>query len=121
MLSDRVHWSWVLPLLLLAAALSGSLLDFRAFEADEAASSLQSGLHRQHPLFLREVVVRTIALWPDQAVGYPVLLAAWGRVAGGSEVALRALSWFGGLLTLALTWRAGREIYGGGQGLLQPR
>ena len=89
-----------------------------AFEDDEAATILISGLHRDRHLPLTEVVSRSLERSPDQALGHPLLVAIWGRLAGNSEVALRALSWFGGMLALAWTWRAGRDMLGPSAGLV---
>ncbi|MCY4525678.1 MAG: glycosyltransferase family 39 protein [Anaerolineaceae bacterium] len=113
-----LNWSWIVPLLLLAAALSGSLLGSRGFDLDEAATLLRSGGHTPNPYNLAEIQEAILDKSPDQAMGWSLLVAAWGRVAGWSEVALRSLSWFAGLLALALTWRAGRDMLGADAGLV---
>ena len=115
---ERAHWSRVLPLLLLAAALSGSLLGSRGFDLDEAATLLRSGGHKPVPYNLAEIQQAILDKSPDQAIGWSLLVAAWGRMAGWSEVALRSLSWFAGLLALALLWRAGRAMPGAPAGLV---
>ena len=48
---------------------------------------------------------------PEQALGWPLLLSVWGRLAGWSEVAARALPCFGGLLALAWVYRAGHDLF----------
>ncbi len=107
-----------MPLLLLTAALSGSLLGSRGFDLDEAATLLRSGGYRPIPYNLAEIKEAILDKSPDQAMGWSLLVAGWGRVAGWSEVALRSLSWFAGLLALALTWRAGRDMLGADAGLV---
>ena len=116
--ADGIHWSWVLPLLLLAAALSAGLLASMAFDVDEAATALYSGLHRDRIPEPGEVLGTVVGEGPSEGLGYPLLIAVWHRMAGSSEVALRSLSWFGGLLALAWTWRAGREMFGAVGGLV---
>ncbi|MCE2488807.1 MAG: glycosyltransferase family 39 protein [Anaerolineae bacterium] len=115
---DRVHWSWIVPLLLLAAALSGSLLDVRAFNFDEASTLLRTGGHHSEPFNLEEIQQAILEKSPDQAFGWSFLIAVWGRVFGWSEVALRSLSWFAGLLALAWIWRSGRDMFGATAGLV---
>lgn len=115
---EKAHWCWVLPLLLLAAALSGGLLGSRGFDLDEAATLLRTGGHKPVPYNLAEIQGAILDKSPDQAIGWSLLVAAWGRMAGWSEVALRALSWFAGLLALALLWRAGRAMLGAPAGLV---
>ena len=116
--AERAHWSWVLPLLLLAAALSGSLLGSRGYDLDEAATLLRTGGYKPVPYNLAEIQQAILDKSPDQAIGWSLLVAAWGRMAGWSEVALRSLSWFAGLLALALLWRAGRAMLGARAGLV---
>ena len=47
-----------------------------------------------------------------------MLLSIWGRVAGWSEFAIRALSLFVGLLTLAWVYRTGRDFFTPAAGLI---
>ena len=108
----------MLPLLLLAAALSGSLLDWMALDADEAATVLYGSTDCGRTVNLTEVLATNIRENPDQAFGYPLLASLWARFTGCSEVALRTLSWLAGLLALAWTWRAGRDMYGPAVGLV---
>ena len=51
-------------------------------------------------------------------MGWPLLLSVWGRLAGWSEVAVRALPCFGGLLALAWVYRAGNDLFSPQAGLL---
>lgn len=45
--------------------------------------------------------------------GYPLILSAWTRLAGGSPFALRFLSALLGTAAVALTWALGRRLAGG--------
>ena len=113
-------WLWALLPLLLAAALAIPLLDVDAFNGDEPVSLVAAGVLRSGPLSLE-------ATWSfmgfqtatrDQAYGWPVLLAIWGYLVGWSEVAVRALSLFFGMLTLAWVYRTGRDLLAPRAGLL---
>ena len=118
LLNIRNDWLCMLPLLLLAAALAGSLLDANAFDVDESATLLRIGVRPTRVFTPEEVVQAIYEKSPDQALGWPLLVSGWVRVAGWSEVALRSLSWFGGLLAIAWIWRAGRHMFGAPAGLV---
>ena len=107
-------WLWALLPLLLAAALTIPLLDVDAFNGDEPASLLAAGVLSPGSFslaFLRD------NLHANQAQGWPLLLAVWGRIVGWSEPAVRALPCFAGLLTLALVYRLGRDFFAPTAGL----
>lgn len=118
LLSEDRHWLWLVPLLLLAVALASSVLDDKAFDADEASSVLRIGGKGGDPYSLAEVRVAVLKHSPDQALGWPLLLSLQARFMGWSEVALRSLSLFGGLLAVAWSWRAGREMFGPAAGFV---
>ena len=104
----------MLPLLL-AAALTIPLLNVDAFNGDEPASLLAAGINRSGPLSLVDAWNNVNA---RQALGWPTLLAIWGRLVGWSEVAVRALPLFAGCLTLACVYRTGRDFLAPRAGLL---
>ena len=108
-------WLWALLPLLLAATLATPLLDVDAFNGDEPASLLAAGILRNGPWSIEEVWNNTP---PRFAPGWSILLSIWGRVVGWSEVAIRALSLFAGLLTLAWVYRAGRDLLAPAAGLI---
>ena len=99
-------WLWALLPLLLAAALVIPLLDVDAFSGDELLSLLATGIQPSGR-----------SLDVNQAHGWPVLLFIWGRLAGWSEIAARAIPFFAGLLTLAWVYRAGRDLFAPAAGL----
>ena len=112
----HLSWLWVLPLLL-AAALAIPQLDRDAFHADESSSLIVAGALRPGPWSLAEVWSAVARRSPEQALGWPMLLSIWGRVAGWSEVAVRALPFFCGMLALAWVGRTGRDLFAPRAGL----
>ena len=111
-------WIWALVPLLLAATLVIPLLDVDAFNGDEPASLLAAGVLRSGSLSLEEIWSFITYRDPDQAYGWPLLLAIWGQLVGWSELAIRALSLFLGVLALACVYRAGRDLISPGAGLV---
>ena len=111
-------WLWALLPLLLAAALAIPLLDVDAFHGDEPASLLAAGVLRSVPLSLEATWSFITNSDPHQAYGWPALLAIWGHLVGWSELAVRALSLFFGMLTLAWVYRTGRDLFAPRAGLL---
>ena len=107
---SRLSWLWALLPLLLAAALAIPLLDVDAFNGDEPSSLKAAGIARSGPWSLEEVLSAVTRTSPEQALGWPLLLSAWGRFVGWSELAVRALSLFFGMLTLAWVYRTGRDL-----------
>lgn len=107
----------VLPLLL-AAALASPQLDADAFHPDETSSLLVAGTLRPGPWSMQDVWSAVARRAPEQALGWPMLLSLWGRVVGWSEVAVRALPFLAGMLTLAWVGRTGRDFYSPQAGFL---
>ena len=103
-------WLWALLPLLLAAALAIPLLDVDAFNGDEPASLLAAGIVRSGAWSVEEVLSTVARRSPEQALGWPLLLSVWGPLVGWSEVAVRALSLFFGMLTHAWVYRTGRDL-----------
>ena len=108
--ASRLSWLWALFPLLLAAALAIPLLDVDAFNGDEPASLLAAGILRSGPWSVEEVLSAVARRSPEQALGWPLLVSVWGPLVGWSEVAVRALSLFFGMLTLAWVYRTGRDL-----------
>ena len=111
-------WLWALLPLLLAAALVTKQLDNKAFFGDEMDSLYPAGINDAGPRNLAEVWEFIAEKHPNQTQGWPILLFIWGRLAGWSEPAIRSLSLFAGLLTLAWVHRAGRDFFGPQAGLV---
>ena len=110
-------WLWLLPILLLATALSIPHMDADAFHHDEAYSMLAAGVLRPGPHSLAAVREATALRSPEQALGWPILLSVWGRFAGWSEFAARTIPLFAGILTLALVYRTGSNLFAAPAGL----
>ena len=113
--ASRLSWLLALLPLLLAAALVVPLLDVDAFNGDEPASLLAAGILRSGPWSLADVWDNTA---PRHPPGWVVLLSVWGLFVGWSEFAIRALSLFIGLLTLAWVYRVGRGFFAPAAGLI---
>ena len=100
---------------LLAAGLVIPLLDVDTFHGDETASLLAAGIQRTGSWSILDVWENTA---PRHPPGWAILLSIWGRLVGWSEFAIRALSLFIGLLTLAWVYRAGRDLLAPAAGLI---
>ena len=111
-------WLWALLPLMLAAALAIPLLDVDAFNGDEPASLVAAGIVRSGPLSLEATWSYITNNNQNQAYGWPMLLAIWGHLIGWSELAVRTLSLFFGMLTLAWVYRTGRDLLAPQAGLL---
>ena len=109
---------WALLPLLLAAVLVTKQLDNMAFFGDEPDSLYSAGINDAGPRNLAEVWESIAEKDPTQTQGWSKLLFIWGRIAGWSEPAIRSLSLFAGLLTLAWVYRAGRDFFGLQAGLV---
>ena len=107
-------WLWAVLPLLLAAALAIPLLDVDAFNGDEPASLLAAGILRTAPWSILDVWENTA---PRHPPGWAMLLSIWGPIVGWSEFAIRALSLFIGLLTLAWVYCTGRNFFTPAAGL----
>ena len=116
--ASRPSWLWTLLPLLLAAALAIPLLDVDTFNGDEPASLVAAGIVRSGPLSLEATWSYITNSNQNQAYGWPMLLAIWGHFVGWSEVAVRALPLFFGMLTLAWVYRTGRDLLAPWAGLL---
>ncbi len=104
-------WLWALLPLLLATVLAIPLLDVDAFNGDEPVSLVAAGILSSGPRSLADVWGFLAENDPRNAPGWPILLSVWGLFVGWSEFAIRALSLFIGLLTLAWVFRSGRGLF----------
>ncbi len=98
--------------LLLAGALAVPQLNFDAFSEDELNSIIVSGgAHYGELTYPLGVIAKTNEHSPDQALGFPLIARLWGDFVGWSEFALRVLPTLAGLLTLALVYRLGSDLF----------
>ncbi len=108
--ASNLVWLWTLLPLLLAAALSIPQLDDDAFTGDEPKSLVVAGRYASGPQTLADVPNEVATRSSEQALGWPMLLFVWGRIAGWSEPAIRLISVLAGMLALALVARVGRDL-----------
>ena len=109
-------WLWALLPLLLVALLTIPHLGDIAFNGDEVSSLVDgAGAFLSGPQSLAEVPKH---ISPEQAMGWPLLLFVWVRIAGWSELATRVLPLCAGLLAHAVVYRAGRDFFSPKAGLI---
>ena len=96
--------------LLLAAGLTVTALGRDVFDVDEAATMISAGARHIGPLHRCRGRSSLFTL-ANQAWGIVVAYSLWGRATGWSELAVRALPWLTGLLTLACVYRFGRALF----------
>jgi hypothetical protein len=103
-------WWWLIPLFLVTFWLGARSLDADVIWVDEYHSLEDSGVSYFGPLspvgIWNKVAVRN----PWHAPGYFITLNSWYRLVGPEPPALRAMSLFLGVLTVAWTYRLGREL-----------
>ena len=95
----------------MAASLVVSVLGRDVFDVDESATMIGAGARHLGPYSVAEAVTGYVSRWPGHAWGHVVPYTMWGRVAGWSELAIRTLPWFAGLLTLAWVYRLGSALF----------
>ena len=116
--TQRPVWLWALLPLLLAGALTIPLLNDDAFTGDEPKTLFVAGVLSSGPYTLAGVVDALAVRSPEQALGWPILVFIWGRIAGWSEPAIRILPFLAGMLALALVARAGRDLLSPATGVI---
>ena len=116
--ASNFSWQWALLPLLLAATLSIPLLGDDAFTDDEPKTLFAAGVLSSGPHTLAGMLDVIAEKSSEQALGWPFLVFVWGRLVGWSELAIRALSLFFGLLALAWVYRTGRDLISPGAGLV---
>ena len=110
--SRKLRWLWLLPLLLIAVALAAPMLNADALFVDEYWSIRNSGGAYYGPLSPAEIWTTMAEVDPGgMGIAYQWLLAGWFALAGTSQFTLRLLSLFAGLLTLALLYRTGKQLF----------
>ncbi|MCY3781587.1 MAG: glycosyltransferase family 39 protein [Chloroflexi bacterium] len=104
------HWSIVLPILLLAAALSLRQIDLYPPTTDEFYSLYSSGWVVNSPFSPLDVIESLRQFGPDHVPGYFLLLSAWGNLVSYDLAIGRVLSIFCGLLSIAMIYRLARDF-----------
>ncbi|MEO0598747.1 MAG: glycosyltransferase family 39 protein, partial [Chloroflexota bacterium] len=108
---DR-YWLWVVPLMLIMSALVVPRLGYDGLWLDEWYSVRNSGGALYGPLGVWGIVQRVVETDSTQALGYPLMLGAWGWFAGWTAFAGRVSSWLVGVLTVAMVYRLGHLVLG---------
>jgi uncharacterized membrane protein len=114
---QNYKWLWMLPIFFLLSILAGAWLDKDGLWYDEVYTVKNAGGAQYGPLSPGEIYATVRADDPYQAIGYPMAIAAWGAVVGWSEFALRLSSLLFSLLTVALSYRLGKETVSAEVGL----
>lgn len=104
-------------LLLLTAALASIQLHGQPFWFDEWVSMRYSGGDFYGPMTFVQIWERIASGDTTQAPAYYLILSVWGQFTGWTPFALRAFSWLVGLLAVAWTYRAARELHSHAAGL----
>ena len=112
------HWIWALPVLLFVAFMSAPQLDLIVPEVDEFYFMNDAGMLASGPYTLPEVLASVRRNSGNHAPLYFILLNLWGRLVGGEIAALRVLTLFTGLLSLAMIYRLTRDLIAPTAGLL---
>lgn len=108
--SRRLTVFLVVLLLLIAAWLGARSLNADAIWYDEYWSIYDAGGAHYGPLSPAQIWERVSGRNPWHAPGYFFLMGAWGSLTGWTAFAARSLSLLVGLLTIAWTYRLGKDI-----------
>lgn len=110
-------WWWLIPLLLASFWLGARSLDADVIWVDEYHSIEDAGVSYFGPLGPAGIWNKVAERNPWHAPGYFMTLNLWSRAVGPEPPALRAMSLFLGMLTVAWTYRLGRDLVGPRVGL----
>jgi hypothetical protein len=102
---------FLVALLLFSAVLAAIDLYPQPFWFDEWISMRYAGGEFYGPMTFPQIWERMAQGDPSQSPFYYLVLSVWGQLAGWSPFALRTFSWMCGLLAVAWTYRAGRELH----------
>lgn len=117
-IQKQYAWLWVLPLLLVLFAIALPLILRDALWLDEVYTHMSSGTGGFESINLAETVLRTALYdlaWPPL---YYIVQNIWGSLSGNSLLSERLLPALFGLLSLAMTYRLGKDLRGHLTGLL---
>ena len=111
--SDRdvfAHWAWAIPVLLIVAALGLRQIDLYPPSPDEFYTMYDLGWLANEARTPLQIVNTINENNPRQSPGYFLLLNLWGNLTGYSLPLGRVLGVFGGLLSLAITYRLAKDL-----------
>ena len=99
------YWAWVLPVILVVAALSMPQIDLYPPTTDEFFSMFNSGWVINHPYSPAEVIQSLQDNSPNHTLAYFLLLSAWGNITTFDAAIARVLTIFFALLALSIAFR----------------
>jgi hypothetical protein len=117
-MSHRRGWLWLLPILLLTFWLGAHYMNLNPFYGDERNSLRDAGGYFHGPLNLGEVWTRVATVNPSHPPGFFMLLNQWAALVSWRPFALRMFSLLLGMLTIAWTYRLGRDFLSPRAGLV---
>jgi hypothetical protein len=104
------NWLWMLPLLLLVTWIGARGLAADPLWEDEWQTIYNAGGEWYGPRSPADIWTHIADNDPWQTPGYFVIYAGWGNLVGWSAFAGRTFSLLLGALTIALIYRAGRDL-----------
>jgi uncharacterized membrane protein len=108
--NKRQLWWWLIPIFLLSAGLAAPQLVTDALWHDEFMAYYRSGGGSLSPVTFIETLSRTAEdfSWPP---GFYLILAQWKLLSGGSLYLDRMMQLFTGLLTIAVLYQLGKNLF----------
>lgn len=104
------YWLWLVPLLLWVSFLGSTGLDNDPLSDDESKTVLDIGAITYGPLTTAQVWERVATRNPWHAPGYFMVMNKWMDLVGWEPLPLRSFSLLLGLLTIAWTYRLGKDF-----------
>jgi len=103
------HWLWLIPILLLSTAMISTHLTTDAYWADEGSTLRNVGAPPYTFSSVNDLLFHVgVSEWPP---AYFVAVAGWGRIVGWTEFATRTLSLLMGVLSVAMMYRLGSNLF----------
>lgn len=102
-------WFWFIPIVWMATWLGVFGLNADMIWYDEYWSIWSAGGAHYGPISIGEIWSRAVSD-PSQPPAYYFMLAGWETLVGGSALAMRYMSLVMGILTVAWTYRLGRDV-----------
>jgi uncharacterized membrane protein len=103
------HWGWLLPIFMFATVMISTHLTTDTYWGDEAVSLRSIGAPPYPSRTLDGIVYEVgVTHWPPV---YFLVLDGWGRWVGFSEFATRTLGLLMGVLSVALVYRLGLNMF----------
>ena len=112
------HWVWVIPILLIVAALSLKQIDAYPPSQDEFYAMHNSGWLAERAYSPHEIMASLQKQSFAHMPGYFLLLGFWGNLTSYSVAMARVLSIFFGILGLAVIYRQSEELAGPSAGII---